>query len=316
MTTTAAAVTTDDLERELAWARARAAGPREGLFGPGSATWRVDRESTVFLGAGRALLLQLAHPWVAAAIARHSRALADPVGRFHGTFGIVFAMVFGSLDQAFAVARRLHRRHAPVRGALPSAAGPFPAGSPYRANDPAAMAWVHATLVDTALLVHDRLAAEPLGPSDRERYWAESRLFAALFGIPAAGLPADWAGFRAYIEATLDSDLLAVGPEARAVADGLLRRRWLRAPGWYLGLTASLLPDRLAEGFGLPRGARERAAAGRAFARLRRLQPLLPDRLRHVAPYQEAQARLEGRDPGPAVRLLNRAWIGRPALEE
>jgi uncharacterized protein (DUF2236 family) len=310
------AVTADDLERELALARAAAAGPREGLFGPGSATWRVDRESTVFLGAGRALLLQLAHPWVAAAIARHSRALADPVGRFHGTFGIVFTMVFGSLDQAFAVARGLHRRHARIRGALPTAAGPFPAGSPYRANNPAAMAWVHATLVDTALIIHDRLAAGPLSAADRERYWAESRLLAALFGIPATSLPADWAGFRAYFEATIGSDLLAVTPEARAVADGLLRRRWLRAPGWYLALTASLLPDRLGEGFGLPRGAADRTAAARALARFRRLQRLLPDRLRYVAPYQEALARLAGRDPGPAVRLLNRAWIGRPALEE
>ncbi len=199
---------------------------------------------------------------------------------------------------------------------LAAAAGPFPAGSPYQANDPAALAWVHATLVDTALLVHDRLAAEPLGPAERERYWAESRLFAALFGIPAASLPADWAGFRAYVEATLASDLLAVSPEARAIADGLLRRGWLRAPGWYLALTASLLPDRLSQGFGLSHGAGERASAAKAFDRFRRLQPLLPRHLRYVAPYQEALARLEGRGPGPAVRLLNRAWIGRPALDE
>ena len=69
----------------------------------------------MFLGAGRALLLQLAHPWVAAAIAEHSRTFDDPIGRFHRTFGVVFSMVFGSLDQAIAAARRLHRRHAAIR---------------------------------------------------------------------------------------------------------------------------------------------------------------------------------------------------------
>jgi uncharacterized protein (DUF2236 family) len=304
-----------DLERELAAACAAAADPLEGFFGPASVTWRLDREATVFLGAGRALLLQLAHPWVAAAIARHSRSLADPLGRFHRTFDIVFSLVFGSVDQALAASWLLHRRHAPVRGALPSAAGPFPAGSPYAANDLAALAWVHATLVDTALLVHDHLAADPLGACDRERYWAESRLFAALFGIPGASLPADWAGFRGYVDATLASGLLAVGPEARDVADRLLRGGRLRAPGWYMALTAHLMPERLRDGFGLRYGRREQLAAASTLARARRLQPWLPGRLRHVGPYQEALARLAGRDPGPAVRLLNRAWIGRPGLE-
>ena len=48
--------------------------------------------------------------------------LADPVGRFHRTFGIYHVMEFGTLDQALAAARRLHGRHAAVFGALPAAA--------------------------------------------------------------------------------------------------------------------------------------------------------------------------------------------------
>jgi len=56
---------------------------------------RVDREALTFLGTRRALLLQLADPWVAAAIVQHSRTLADPIGRFHRTFAVVFTMVFG-----------------------------------------------------------------------------------------------------------------------------------------------------------------------------------------------------------------------------
>ena len=78
-----------DLEAALDQVRADAAGPVPGVFGPASVTWQIDREAVIFLGAGRALLLQLAHPWVAAAIAEHSRTLADPIGRFHRTFDIV-----------------------------------------------------------------------------------------------------------------------------------------------------------------------------------------------------------------------------------
>src|SRR6202043_2967063 len=112
-----------DLETGLDTVCEAAAGPIEGIFGPASLSWRVDREAAVFLGAGRALLLQLAHPWVAAGIAEHSRTLADPIGRFHQTFNTVFTMVFGTLDQSLAAARRLHRRHAALTGIVPSTAG-------------------------------------------------------------------------------------------------------------------------------------------------------------------------------------------------
>src|ERR1019366_368479 len=105
-------VSDDDLEVELRFVRGHAAGSLAGVFGPDSATWRVNREAAIFLGAGRALLLQLAHPWVANAVAEHSQVFADPIGRFHRTFRVMFAMDFGTLDQALAAARRLHWRHA------------------------------------------------------------------------------------------------------------------------------------------------------------------------------------------------------------
>ena len=106
---TNAAVGREDLERQLEVVRALAPGEMEGVFGPDSLTWRIDREALTFLGAGRALLLQLAHPWVAAAIAEHSKTIDDPIGRFHRTFAVVFTMVFGTLDQALSAARALHR---------------------------------------------------------------------------------------------------------------------------------------------------------------------------------------------------------------
>jgi uncharacterized protein (DUF2236 family) len=134
--------------------RASAVSSRSGIFGAQSAIWHIDREAAIFLGAGRALLLQLAHPWVAAAIDEHSNTFTDPIGRFHRTFGIVFNMVFGSLEDSLAVARQLHRRHSAIKGSLLSTAGPYAAGSAYFANSVPALRWVWATLTDTAYLTY------------------------------------------------------------------------------------------------------------------------------------------------------------------
>jgi uncharacterized protein (DUF2236 family) len=214
-------VGTEDLERELVEVRARAAGALPGVFGPRSLIWQVDREAAIFLGAGRALLLQLAHPWVTAAIEQHSQTFADPIRRFHRAFGIVFTMVFGTLDQSLSAARRLHHRHADIKGFLPSTAGRFSAGSPYLADAVTALLWVHATLTDTALAAREQILV-PLTHEQQERYYTESQLFAGLFGIPRRCLAADWTAFSAYLEAMLRSDTLSVTPAARVMAHRLL----------------------------------------------------------------------------------------------
>src|SRR5258706_3477650 len=85
--------------------------PHAGIFGPSSISWKVNRESALFLGAGRASLLQLAHPWVAAALDRHSNLRNDPLARFHNTFRVVFPMIFGTLSQALAASRHLYQLH-------------------------------------------------------------------------------------------------------------------------------------------------------------------------------------------------------------
>jgi uncharacterized protein (DUF2236 family) len=309
-------VSEDDLESALDFVRATAAGPVEGIFGTESLTWRIDREAINFLGAGRALLLQLAHPWVAAAIAKHSRTFADPIGRFHRTFGTVFTMVFGSLDQSLAAARQLHRRHAEITGHLSEAIGPFDKGSAYHANEVAALRWVHATLAETALMAHD-LVLPALSFEEREQYWAESRRFGALFGLMPADLPLDWASFAAYTATMAQSDILTVSPAAREIVGQLFAggRPWLRPPRWYQALSVQMLPERLREGFGLSFDAHDRAAADRALVWIRRIYPMLPARLRYVGPYQEAQARLRGKtEPDWTTRRLNRAWIGRSRM--
>lgn len=309
-------IRSEDLEEQLERVRGLAAGEEAGVFGPDSVIWQVDREAALFLGAGRALLLQLAHPWVAAAIAEHSRTLADPIGRFHRTFEIMFTLVFGSLDQALDAARRLHRRHATVQGRLPEAAGRFPEGSAYRADEATALQWVHATLVDTALIAHD-LVLPPLTVEEREGYYAESRILGAMFGLAPEDQPPTWQAFASYNKAMWHSDTLAVSPAARAIASEVFAGAgsFLRTPAWLHAVTVGLLPDPVRRGFGLDFGAQERRRADRALRWLRRTYPALPERMRHVGPYQEANARLSGEgEPGLITRGLNRLWIGRPVM--
>jgi len=305
------------LEEQLEIVRTHTASPLAGVFGPSSVTWRMNREAILFLAAGRALLLQLAHPWVAAAIGEHSKVLTNPVARFHRTFRVVFTMVFGTVDQAFGAARSLHRRHESVMGALPEAVGPFKAGSRYCANNISALRWVYATLSDSALAAYD-LVLGGLDPAERARLYSESQLFAAMFGIPAHLLPTEYTGLAAYVRAMCDSDILTVSVAARHVAAQIFApsRLW-RIPKTYMALTSGMLPERLRRDFGLSDGDPERRRSERTLRLLRRVYPVLPVRLRYVGPYYEAQQRLEG-SPVPDVptRLANRLWIGQRSLAD
>src|ERR1700757_818270 len=101
-------VSRSDSESLIAAVEQSTADSRAGIFGPASMSWKINRESALFLGAARAALLQLAHPWVATALEQHSTLMARPIARFHSTFRIVFTMIFGSLDQAVAAARHLY----------------------------------------------------------------------------------------------------------------------------------------------------------------------------------------------------------------
>ena len=266
MSATPSTVAAIDLERGFEVVRSKAAGPTEGVFGAGSTIWQVDREALVFLGAGRALLLQLAHPWVSTAIAEHSTALSDPIGRFHRTFEIIFTLVFGSLEQALATSRRLHRRHAAISGHLPETLCPYVEGSPYLANDVPALMWVHATLVETALAIHD-LVLEPLGTEPRARYYADCQLLGVLFGIPLEAQPPDWPTFARYFEAMVLSEELTVGTAAREIGTRVLAGVGrVPIPRWYRNVTAHLMPERLRASFGLAFGEEERRSALRVKA--------------------------------------------------
>ena len=295
--------------------RDRTADPQEGIFGPSSISWKVDRESALFLGAGRAALLQLAHPWVAAALDRHSNLRNDPLARFHNTFRVVFSMIFGTLSQALAASRNLHQLHTRIKGELPAPVARYPQGSPYQANEVNALLWVYATLIESALLAYNTVLP-PLSASDREAYYTESKTLAALFGIPPAAMPADWSAFEAYNQAMLSSDTLGVNALSREMAHRVLHGRgsWVPVPAWYRALTTAFLPERLRSEFALEYGKREEDAAARARERLAKLYRRTPAALRFVGPYQEANARLLGRRVNLPTLASNRFWMGQPRM--
>jgi uncharacterized protein (DUF2236 family) len=307
-------VSAPDLEVLLADLSRSATASHEGLFGPKSISWKINRESALFLAAGRAALLQLAHPWVAAAITQHSRTLNDPAARFHRTFRVIFTMVFGSLEQALSASRQLHRLHQGIKGVLPDTVGPFGQGTAYDANEVAALRWVYATLVDSALVAYE-LVLPPLTKTEREQYFEESLKMAALFGIAPQYLPASWREFNAYMEWMVRSDVLSVSTSTRQLARQLQAGvGLLKPPVWYQGLTIQLLPSRLREQFELTFGEREQKTAERRVRWLKRIYPKLPATIRYVGPYNEARRRMGGRPPGMSVRLSNRVWIGQPKL--
>jgi uncharacterized protein (DUF2236 family) len=289
--------------------------PREGIFGPLSVSWKVNRESALFLGAGRASLLQLAHPWVATALDQHSNLRSDPLARFHNTFRVVFTMIFGTLDQVLAASRHLYNLHTRIQGKLPEAVGAHARESHYRANEVNALIWVYATLIESALVAYSAVLPA-LSDDEREAYYRESKTMAALFGIPAAALPANWKDFEAYIAAMVESGELGVTSMSRDMAHRVLHGKgsWVPIPRWYRALTAEWVPERLRREFGLECGEQNRKSVARARERLPRLYRRLPAALRFAGPYREAQHRLAGTGVDVMTRASNRFWMGQTRM--
>jgi len=300
-----------DSDALIVAAKRATADPRAGIFGPASLSWKINRESAMFLGAARAALLQLAHPWVATALAQHSSLMSRPIARFHSTFRIVFAMIFGSLDQAAAAARHLYTVHTLIRGEMPEDIAAWRRGSPYEANEIAALRWVYATLVESAVLAYE-CVLPPLTPGELAAYFAESKVLAGFFGLPASELPGDWTAFLAYCRAMENSNLLGVSKTARAMATDLLigAGSWIKPPHWYRALTTEWLAERFRHEFEMAFGQDDRQASARAKRWLPRFYRLLPSAVRYIGPWHEAQVRLKGKGIGIIARSTNRFWIG------
>src|SRR5262245_35630192 len=215
---------------------------RELLYSEGSITRRINRENVLLLGGGRALLMQLAHPKVAAGVDEHSDFRRRPLYRLRRTIRLTMAIVFGDRETALAAARVVNQAHGHVRG------------KNYRALDPDLLLWVHATLVDSALVTYETFV-RPLSASERDEFYQESKLLGELLGIPDGTFPARYGDFQRYVDGMIAGGEVRVGPVARELGALVLRPRLRLLPGPAMVpfevVTAGLLPPVLREQYGL-----------------------------------------------------------------
>jgi uncharacterized protein (DUF2236 family) len=210
----------------------------------------------LLLAWGPAILLQLAHPLVAQGIADHSAFRTQRHGRARRLYHTIDAMLqlcFGTEAEAQGALARINAIHDRVNGHLGAAAGVFPAGTPYSAHDPALLAWVHATLLDTNLRVYERYIG-PLSEDDKDRYCIEASAIETPFGIPAGSLPRSVDELERYMEAMLASGEITVGADARLLAREILYPPAPRLAAPALGLvrlqTVGLLPPAIRAAYG------------------------------------------------------------------
>ena len=270
-----------DLSREGAAGR---------FYGPESVSWRVNRESVLVLAGGRALLMQLAHPAVAAGVDEHSDFRRRPLSRLLRTLDLNFKLNLGNRREVLEAAQAINRVHHGVHG------------TGYSALDPSLLFWVHATLIDSALVAYETFV-DPLRPAERDEYLKEAQNVGRLLGVPPALYPRDIGGFERYLDGMLGGTELRVDARARELASSVLRPpvRGVPAAAWgpFGALTAGVLPRRLREAYGRPWGRRQRAVFAGARWSLPRLIPLLPGGLRTVPQARSRHPRKPRGSPRP-----------------
>lgn len=255
------------------------------LAGTASVSWRVNAERIVLLGWGRAILLQLAHPLVAAGVFGHSSFRATPwaaASRLYHTVHAMLALTFGSDDErerTLDAIRAIHRR---VTGVLEDEVGPFPAGTRYSAEDPALVVWVHATLIESVILAYERLVA-PLSAKERDAYCEEAFPIAVALAAHPQDVPRRWDDLRSFMDRMYASGALAVGSHGRELSRAVLSPAggWAVAPATWVNrvVTIGLLPSGVRQQYGLGWADRDERRLDRILSCLRATRRVLPDAL-------------------------------------
>lgn len=246
--------------------------------------WRINREA-VLLGAGpAALLLQIAHPSVAAGVAEHSTFEQDPISRLRGTLITTMDLVFGDGRRAEAAVHRLNSVHAGVRG------------EGYRALDPELLLWVQVTLIRTSVEAYQHWVGR-LTAAEREQFWQEARVVGTRLGIPLTQSPADWPALRAYWARMLSEDgPIHPTPTARRLMPMILRPPLPLVPGSVVDLLGmpgmALVPPGLREEFGIRWAAADDVVARGMSLAVRGWTAAVPVTLRQMPQARAAYRRI------------------------
>ncbi len=245
--------------------------------GRDSITWTINREMIVVAGWGRAILLQLAHPAVAAGVHDHSYfrgSLLSSFRRLRSSVGAMLSLTFGDTEQMIAAAAGINSIHNRVRGRVGDGAS-----EQYSAHDPELQRWVHATLVESIPLAYE-LLVRPLTLHERDRYCSEAAIMEPLLGMPAGWLPRDSAQLATYMRETLAGGRIVVTDTSRRLA-----RAVLYPPRWHVAwpafravqiVTIGSLPPSIRRAYGFDWSARDARTFARWTALLRTSLRLLP----------------------------------------
>src|SRR5438132_11788442 len=177
----------------------------DGLFGPRSLVWRVNRDRCFPLAAIRSLMVQALHPLAMAGVAQHSTWRQDPFGRLAATSSYLLTTSYGDTASALAAAAWVRKIHTHVRGVDTET------GLPYAAEDPALLLWVHAAMVESIVTMVRRYG-RGLDAGEADRYVAEMVPFAEIVGVPASDVPSTVSALSDYIESV---ELRRITPAAR-----------------------------------------------------------------------------------------------------
>jgi uncharacterized protein (DUF2236 family) len=194
--------------------------PGERWFTEKDAIWRVHADTSMFIGGIRALLLQSLHPVAMLAVSEHSGFRSDPWGRLQRTSAFLATTTYGSVadaERSIRVVRAIHKR----------VTGHTPDGTPYRADDPRLMSWIHVAEVDSFLASYQTFGADRLDDEQADSYVRQCGFVSEKLGV--VDPPQTVAELHELIESYRPE--LRSSPAARDATDMLLKDPPLSGPG-------------------------------------------------------------------------------------
>lgn len=173
-------------------------------------------ETALLLGAGSAVMYQLALVGVGRGVAEHSNTLSRPLDRLRTTLTYVYGILLGTEEERAAIARMVNKAHVPVKG------------DGYTAFDPRLQLWVAATLTYTGEQMYEKTFG-PMDPASRERAYRESWLMGTALQVTDDMWPQTRAEFDGYWDKMQGE--LTPDPQVQRYARLLLEPTWKL---WYL----------------------------------------------------------------------------------
>ncbi|TDD14047.1 DUF2236 domain-containing protein [Actinomadura sp. KC06] len=244
----------------------------EGLFEDDDLIRVISREGALIAAGGAASLLQTAHPKVAQGVYDHSYTADDPLRRLRNTMGWLYAVQFGTREEAEVFSALVRKGHESVTG------------PGYEANDPELQVWVASTLFAVASQFYQALFRRTLDDAELEEFYQQAKIYATILGCPEERMPETYPQFREYYADMIQN--LKITDASRAIAEQVMHPRLpggpVNAPGLMAIrlITAGLMPAPIREQYGWKWDARRERRFRMLVGALAVVYPRLPLRVR------------------------------------